>query len=97
VIDKTAIGIEALTVMPTLSARYTDEAAKTIPRIAPTNNRPKSEFAHFCFGGYEWLEIRIRHNSISYRLQPRHTKVTISNLKQTGNYYVEGEGGNMLE
>ena len=33
--DSTAIGIEAETVRPILSARYTLEAAKTMPRIAP--------------------------------------------------------------
>src|SRR5512134_934506 len=33
---RTAMGIEALTVRPILSARYTLEAAKTIPRIAPS-------------------------------------------------------------
>jgi hypothetical protein len=35
VMESTAMGIEALTVIPTLRARYTEEAAKTIPRIAP--------------------------------------------------------------
>jgi hypothetical protein len=33
--ESTATGIDALTVIPTLRARYTEEAAKTIPRIAP--------------------------------------------------------------
>ncbi len=35
VIDKTATGIDADTVRPTLSPRYTDEAAKMMPRIEP--------------------------------------------------------------
>jgi hypothetical protein len=34
--DITAIGIEAETVSPTRSARYTLDAPKTMPRIAPT-------------------------------------------------------------
>src|SRR5262245_61111707 len=34
--ESTAIGIEADTVRPILSARYTLEAAKTMPRIAPS-------------------------------------------------------------
>jgi hypothetical protein len=33
--DKTAIGIDADTVIPTLSTKYIDDAAKMIPRIAP--------------------------------------------------------------
>ena len=41
VIESTAMGIEALTVMPTLSARYTEEAAKTIPSIAPMKTARK--------------------------------------------------------
>ena len=36
VIEITATGIEALTVSPTFSTRYNDEAPKTIPRIVPT-------------------------------------------------------------
>src|SRR6185436_20530496 len=35
VIDRTAMGIDAETVSPTLSARYTEEAAKTTPRTEP--------------------------------------------------------------
>ena len=34
-IDRTATGIEADTVMPTFSTRYSDEAPNTMPRIAP--------------------------------------------------------------
>ena len=37
VIDSTATGIEAETVMPTLSTRYSDEAPKMIPSTAPTS------------------------------------------------------------
>ncbi len=37
VIDKTAMGTEADTVMPTLSNRYNDEAPKMIPKTAPTS------------------------------------------------------------
>ena len=33
VMERTAIGIDALTVMPTLRARYTDDAAKIIPKL----------------------------------------------------------------
>ena len=36
-IDSTATGIEAETVMPTFSTRYSDEAPKTIPSTAPTS------------------------------------------------------------
>ena len=36
-IDSTAMGIEADTVMPTFSTRYSDEAPKTIPSTAPTS------------------------------------------------------------
>ena len=36
VIDSTATGIEAETVMPTFSTRYNDEAPKTIPNSAPS-------------------------------------------------------------
>ena len=36
VIDSTATGIDADTVMPTLSTRYSDEAPKTMPSTAPT-------------------------------------------------------------
>ena len=35
-IDSTAIGTDADTVMPTLSTRYSDDAPKTMPRTAPT-------------------------------------------------------------
>ena len=35
-IDKTAIGIEALTVNPTFNPRYTVAAPKMIPNIAPS-------------------------------------------------------------
>src|SRR5438067_612575 len=41
VIDSTAIGTDAETVMPTLSSRYSDEAPKTIPRRVPTTSGPK--------------------------------------------------------
>src|SRR6516165_8335627 len=37
VIDKTAIGTDADTVMPTFNTRYKDDAPKMIPRNAPTN------------------------------------------------------------
>ena len=37
VIDKTATGIEAETVMPTLRTRYSDDAPKTMPSTAPTS------------------------------------------------------------
>ena len=36
VIERTATGIDADTVMPTFSTRYSDEAPKTIPSRAPT-------------------------------------------------------------
>jgi hypothetical protein len=36
VIDRTAMGTEADTVMPTLSSRYSEEAPKTMPSRAPT-------------------------------------------------------------
>jgi hypothetical protein len=35
VIEMTATGIDALTVRPTLSTRYSDDAPKIIPRIVP--------------------------------------------------------------
>src|SRR4029079_12426269 len=35
VIESTATGIDALTVNPTLSTRYNDDAPKMIPRIVP--------------------------------------------------------------
>ena len=35
-IDSTATGIEAETVMPTFSTRYSDDAPKTMPSTAPT-------------------------------------------------------------
>src|SRR6478672_10671399 len=34
-IERTAMGIEAETVMPTFSTRYIDEAEKMMPRIVP--------------------------------------------------------------
>ena len=37
VIESTATGIEAETVMPTFSTRYSDEAPKTMPSTAPTS------------------------------------------------------------
>ncbi len=37
-IESTAIGIDAETVRPTFTARYTDDAAKTIPRNEPRSN-----------------------------------------------------------
>ena len=37
VIDSTATGIDADTVMPTLSTRYSDDAPKTMPSTAPTS------------------------------------------------------------
>ena len=39
VIDSTATGIDAETVIPTLSTRYSDEAPKMMPRIAPAQHR----------------------------------------------------------
>ena len=36
-IDSTATGIDADTVMPTLSTRYSDEAPKMMPSTAPTS------------------------------------------------------------
>ena len=36
-IDSTATGIEADTVMPTFSTRYSDDAPKTMPSTAPTS------------------------------------------------------------
>ncbi|MNL51219.1 hypothetical protein D3C87_1742980 [compost metagenome] len=41
VMARTAMGMLALTVMPTLRARYTDEAAKTMPSTAPSNSARK--------------------------------------------------------
>ena len=35
VMDMTAMGMDAETVIPTLRARYTEEAAKMMPRMAP--------------------------------------------------------------
>src|SRR3569832_1462785 len=40
VIERTEIGIDALTVSPTLSARYTLESAKTRPRSTPSTMAP---------------------------------------------------------
>jgi hypothetical protein len=37
VMDSTATGMEALTVIPTFRARYSEEAPKTIPSKAPTS------------------------------------------------------------
>ncbi len=37
VIDKTATGIDAETVSPTRSTRYSDDAPKTIPSSAPAS------------------------------------------------------------
>ncbi len=37
VIERTAIGIDAETVMPTFSTRYSDDMPKTMPRTAPTS------------------------------------------------------------
>ena len=37
VIDSTAIGTEAETVRPTLSTRYSDDAPKMMPRMAPVS------------------------------------------------------------
>ena len=37
VIEMTATGIEALTVSPTLSTRYSDEAPNTMPRSVPSS------------------------------------------------------------
>ena len=43
VIDSTATGIDAETVMPTLSTRYSDDAPKMMPRTAPSSDgRPRS-------------------------------------------------------
>ena len=41
VIEITATGIDALTVSPTLSTRYSDDAPKIIPRIVPTKTPRK--------------------------------------------------------
>ncbi len=41
VIDSTATGIEAETVIPTFSTRYSDEAPKTMPRITPAMTAPQ--------------------------------------------------------
>ncbi len=38
VIDRTATGIDAETVIPTRSTRYSDDAPKMIPRIAPSKS-----------------------------------------------------------
>ena len=37
VIDSTAIGTDADTVMPTFSSRYSDDAPNTMPSSAPTS------------------------------------------------------------
>src|SRR6266853_493619 len=47
----TAIGIDADTVRPILSARYTLEAAKIMPRIAPRITARRVSSAGDCDGG----------------------------------------------
>src|ERR687894_2090960 len=47
----TAIGIEAETVSPILRARYTLEAAKTMPRRAPSTTARIVSSAGLCVGG----------------------------------------------
>ncbi len=41
VMDRTAIGTEADTVMLTFMRRYSEEAPKTMPRTAPTSTGPQ--------------------------------------------------------
>src|SRR5262245_2479655 len=55
VIARTATGIEAETVMPTLRNRYSDEAPKTIPRSVPmTTAGQVSSGSSVSSGMYDW-------------------------------------------
>ena len=47
----TATGIEALTVRPTFSTRYSEEAPKTIPRMTPMNSARKVISGSFASAG----------------------------------------------
>src|SRR3954462_4798051 len=49
--ESTAIGIDAETVSPILSARYTLEAAKTMPRMAPSTTARMVSSAGAWLGG----------------------------------------------
>ena len=50
-IDSTAMGTDADTVMPTLSTRYSDEAPKMMPSTAPTQHRRPGELVEVGVGG----------------------------------------------
>ena len=60
--DSTAIGMEAETVRPTLTARYTDEAAKTMPSTEPsTSPRTVSSGRDSAAGTYgSWVRAEVR-------------------------------------
>src|SRR5262245_10717052 len=63
VIDRTAMGIEALTVRPIFSARYTLEAPKMIPSSAPrTSERTVSSAGASDAGTYGWKSAIVADN-----------------------------------
>ncbi len=67
VMEITATGMDALTVTPTFSARYSDDAPKIMPRYGADDKRQRRELGDLCVSG----NVGFEHRCVGKGIRPR--------------------------